>query len=98
MTSVFPLPQSRISIILLREQQKMAASFQVSPPRSAVLDDAHVGDIRGAFGTIPRHDTAPRANWWARLRTLMAIFPCDRRPARRSKVHLPSRSTSITEW
>ncbi len=23
----------------------------------AVLDDAHSGDIRGAFGTIPEHDT-----------------------------------------
>ncbi|MCP3727558.1 Nramp family divalent metal transporter [Paraburkholderia sp. CNPSo 3272] len=42
--------------------------------RSAVLDDAHVGDIKGAFGTIARHDTAPRSNWMARLRTLLAIL------------------------
>jgi hypothetical protein len=25
----------------------------------AVLDSAHVGDIRGAFGSIARHDTGP---------------------------------------
>ncbi|WP_133649521.1 Nramp family divalent metal transporter [Paraburkholderia flava] len=47
---------------------------QVSPPRSAVLDEAHLGDIKGAFGTISRHDTAPRNNWFARLRTLLAIL------------------------
>jgi Mn2+/Fe2+ NRAMP family transporter len=41
--------------------------------RSAVLDHAHVGDITGALGTISHHDTAPRATWWARFRTLMAI-------------------------
>ncbi|MDR5769581.1 MULTISPECIES: NRAMP family divalent metal transporter [unclassified Caballeronia] len=44
------------------------------PPRSAVLDDAHVGDIRGAFGSIAHHDTAPRGSWRARLRTLLAIL------------------------
>ncbi|CAB3724317.1 Nramp family divalent metal transporter [Paraburkholderia rhynchosiae] len=42
--------------------------------RSAVLDDAHVGDIKGALGTISHHDTAPRNNWMARLRTLLAIL------------------------
>src|ERR1700728_2613332 len=46
----------------------------VSPPRSAVLDEAHIGDIRGALGTIAHHDTAPRTNWWARFRTLLAIL------------------------
>ncbi len=43
-------------------------------PRSAVLDDAHLGDIKGALGTIAHHDVAPRTNWWARLRTLLAII------------------------
>ncbi|MGH8777909.1 Nramp family divalent metal transporter [Paraburkholderia sp.] len=52
----------------------MSTPTQVSPPRSAVLDDAHVGDIKGAFGTIAHHDTAPRTNWFARLRTLLAIL------------------------
>ena len=40
----------------------------------AVLDSAHLGDIRGAFGTIAQHDTAPRTSLWARLRTLLAIL------------------------
>ncbi|EGD06064.1 manganese transporter NRAMP, partial [Burkholderia sp. TJI49] len=39
-----------------------------------MLDEAHVGDIRGAFGTIAHHDTASRGTWWARLRTLLAIL------------------------
>ncbi|TKC79071.1 divalent metal cation transporter [Trinickia terrae] len=53
----------------------MSTPANVSPTtRSAVLDDAHIGDIRGAFGTIAHHDTAPRTNWWARLRTLLAIL------------------------
>jgi len=39
-----------------------------------VLDEAHMGDIRGAFGTIAQDDVAPRPNWWARLRTLLAIL------------------------
>jgi len=52
----------------------MATPSGVSPPRSAVLDDAHVGDIEGALGTIAQHDTAPRTNWRARLRTLRAII------------------------
>ncbi|MHA6894841.1 Nramp family divalent metal transporter [Ralstonia pseudosolanacearum] len=45
-----------------------------APPRRAVLDDAHVGDIRGALGTIARHDIGPRRGWRARLRTLLAIL------------------------
>ena len=46
----------------------------VSPPRSAVLDEAHLGDIKGALGTISHYDLAPRTGWWARLRTLLAIL------------------------
>ncbi|MDR8726245.1 NRAMP family divalent metal transporter [Burkholderia pseudomultivorans] len=56
----------------------MSTPSNVSPPiaveRSAVLDDAHLGDIRGALGTIAHHDTAPRGTWRARLRTLLAII------------------------
>ena len=40
----------------------------------AALDDAHTGDIHGAFGTIRRHDVGPRSGWGARLRTLLAIL------------------------
>ncbi|WP_269505817.1 NRAMP family divalent metal transporter [Burkholderia sp. IMCC1007] len=49
-------------------------SAPIAAERSAVLDDAHVGDIRGALGTIAHHDTAARGTWWARLRTLLAII------------------------
>ncbi|AIO65396.1 NRAMP family divalent metal transporter [Burkholderia oklahomensis] len=57
----------------------MSTPTDVSPPpialpRSAALDQAHVGDIKGAFGTIAHHDTAPRGGWWARVRTLLAIL------------------------
>ena len=41
--------------------------------RAAVLDDAHVGDIRGALGTISADDFAPRAGLPAKLKTLLAI-------------------------
>ncbi len=41
--------------------------------RTAVLDDAHVGDIRGALGTIAVDDVAPRAGVSAKLKTLLAI-------------------------
>ena len=41
---------------------------------SAHLDDAHVGDIRGAFGTIRQHDLDNRRSWRARLLTLLAIM------------------------
>jgi Mn2+/Fe2+ NRAMP family transporter len=35
--------------------------------------DAHIGDIRGALGTISQHDVAPRRGWRQRLLTLAAI-------------------------
>jgi Mn2+/Fe2+ NRAMP family transporter len=43
-------------------------------PQRAVLDAAHVGDIRGAFGTIRQHDTGARRSNRARLRTLLAVM------------------------
>ena len=42
-------------------------------PTSAVLDEAHVGDIHGAFGTIKLSDVTPRRTWRRRLLTLAAI-------------------------
>ena len=42
--------------------------------RGAVLDEAHVGHIHGAFGTILHGDIAPRETWKHRLITLMAIL------------------------
>jgi Mn2+/Fe2+ NRAMP family transporter len=41
--------------------------------RGAVLDSEHVGDIRGALGTIRLDDTAPRRGRSAHLKTLLAI-------------------------
>jgi len=41
-------------------------------PTSAVLDEAHLGDIHGAFGTIRLSDVAPRRTWRRRLLTLAA--------------------------
>lgn len=40
----------------------------------AVLDEAHIGDITGAMGTIAMHDRAPRRTWKHRLVTLAAIL------------------------
>ncbi len=45
-----------------------------TPVAEAVLDSAHLGDIRGAFGTILKTDTGPRPTWRARLMTLLAIL------------------------
>ena len=41
--------------------------------RSAVLDEAHVGDIRGALGTISLDDHAARTTLSAKLKTLLAV-------------------------
>jgi Mn2+/Fe2+ NRAMP family transporter len=40
---------------------------------TAVLDDAHIGDIRGAFGTIRQHERA-RRTWRGRFLALLAIM------------------------
>jgi NRAMP (natural resistance-associated macrophage protein)-like metal ion transporter len=41
--------------------------------KTAVLDEAHIGDIRGALGTISVGDTGARRSFFARLLTLAAI-------------------------
>jgi len=48
---------------------------QATPRRaeSAVLDEAHVGDIRGALGTIRQDDTETRPGVSGKLKTLVAI-------------------------
>jgi NRAMP (natural resistance-associated macrophage protein)-like metal ion transporter len=45
----------------------------VTPGRGATLDSAHVGDIKGALGTIALDDTGARNTLPARLKTLLAI-------------------------
>lgn len=42
--------------------------------RTAHLDEAHIGDIQGAWGTIRRGDTDVRKTWLARLLTLLIIM------------------------
>jgi Mn2+/Fe2+ NRAMP family transporter len=42
--------------------------------RTAQIDEAHVGDIKGAWGTISRGDTTVRKTWFARLLTLLVIM------------------------
>ncbi len=39
-----------------------------------VLDEAHIGDIRGALGTIRMDDTGARHGWRSRAMTLLAIM------------------------
>src|SRR5579872_5205802 len=39
-----------------------------------VLDDAHIGDIKGALGTIRLYDVGPRFSWRGRLVALLAIM------------------------
>lgn len=46
----------------------------VSTDQTAVLDQAHIGDIQGAFGSISANDHAPRGTWWSKLKTLLAIL------------------------
>jgi Mn2+/Fe2+ NRAMP family transporter len=38
------------------------------------MDEAHVGDIVGAFGRVGQHDTGARRTWGQRLLTLLAIM------------------------
>jgi Mn2+/Fe2+ NRAMP family transporter len=52
----------------------MSTTQIYNAPSRAVLDEAHIGDIRGALGTIRHGDIAPRRGWFARLRTLLAIL------------------------
>jgi NRAMP (natural resistance-associated macrophage protein)-like metal ion transporter len=39
-----------------------------------VLDEAHIGDIRGALGTIGMHDSGERHGWRSRTMALLAIM------------------------
>jgi Mn2+/Fe2+ NRAMP family transporter len=39
-----------------------------------ILDEAHIGDIRGALGTISIHDSGERRGWRSRAMALLAIM------------------------
>jgi Mn2+/Fe2+ NRAMP family transporter len=53
-------------------------TLESAPPRPEgvppVLDEAHIGDIRGALGTIRMHDSGERHGWRSRAMTLLAIM------------------------
>jgi NRAMP (natural resistance-associated macrophage protein)-like metal ion transporter len=55
------------------EQARLTAPVQVEgvPP---VLDEAHIGDIRGALGTIKASDLGARHGWRSRAMALLAIM------------------------
>lgn len=57
------------------EPQKQSAASHTAGEKAqpAVLDSAHVGDIRGALGTIRHGDEGARTSLSARLKTLIAI-------------------------
>ena len=50
------------------------SEFVTVEHRSAVPDNAHIGHINGALGTIRHGDVAPRIGWRAKLKTLLAIL------------------------
>jgi NRAMP (natural resistance-associated macrophage protein)-like metal ion transporter len=51
------------------------ATAEVEPVRAPpVLDEAHVGDIRGALGTIRLDDVVPHGSWRGRSLALLAIM------------------------
>jgi Mn2+/Fe2+ NRAMP family transporter len=51
------------------------ASQEVETPREpAVLDEAYIGEIQGALGTIRLDDTGPAGTWRGRLLALLAII------------------------
>jgi NRAMP (natural resistance-associated macrophage protein)-like metal ion transporter len=52
----------------------MAAIAEKAPRTTAVLDGMHVGDIKGAFGTIRQSDASQRRTPWRRLLTFLAIL------------------------
>jgi NRAMP (natural resistance-associated macrophage protein)-like metal ion transporter len=59
---------------MTEEQTTLPQAAQ--PPQGVppVLDEAHIGDIRGALGTIRVHDTGERHGWRSRGMTLLAIM------------------------
>jgi Mn2+/Fe2+ NRAMP family transporter len=59
---------------MMEEAMSSVSEFLTPERRSAVLDDAHIGHINGALGTILHGDVAPRTGWVAKLKTLLAIL------------------------
>ena len=57
------------------DQVEAPAAVAPEPVRAPpVLDSAHIGDIKGALGTIRLDDVGPRGSWRGRLIALLAIM------------------------
>jgi Mn2+/Fe2+ NRAMP family transporter len=59
---------------VIEETRSPATDAPPGTARPAVLDEMHVGDITGAFGTVRANETAPRRNLKQRLLTLLAVM------------------------
>jgi NRAMP (natural resistance-associated macrophage protein)-like metal ion transporter len=58
----------------MADQQTLTRTTGAEEHGPAVLDEAHIGDIRGALGTIRMEDADRRRGWRARLLALLAIM------------------------
>ncbi len=56
------------------DQTTLETAVQRSEGVPPVLDEAHIGDIRGALGTISMHDSGERHGWRSRAMALLAIM------------------------
>jgi NRAMP (natural resistance-associated macrophage protein)-like metal ion transporter len=59
---------------MTEEQTTLPQAEQRPEGVPPVLDEAHIGDIRGALGTIRVHDTGERYGWRSRGMALLAIM------------------------
>ena len=59
---------------MAEEQTTLAPASQRPEGVPPVLDEAHIGDIRGALGTIRMSDTGERIGWRSRAMALLAIM------------------------
>jgi len=59
---------------MAEEQTTLAPAAQRPQGVPPVLDEAHIGDIRGALGTIRMHDAGDRHGWRSRAMAMLAIM------------------------
>ncbi|HUZ15598.1 MAG TPA: Nramp family divalent metal transporter [Gaiellaceae bacterium] len=57
-----------------QETPKQPLAVADPPVGPTVLDEAHIGDIKGALGTIRLDDVAPRRSWRGHLVALLAVM------------------------
>ena len=58
----------------MAQEKARKADAKVARGNTAVLDAAHLGDIRGAFGTIPEHEANTPRTWRRRILALAVIM------------------------